>query len=408
MRISTNMVYEKAYRNLTLAFDRFIRLQEQMATGKRINRPSDAPADVPQDLLYRKEIKDAQQYQSVIDYAYSWMSVADTALSNVVQLLNNAKAIALEQGSDSADEQTRMSAALQVDSIVSQIVQLANTKHGNRYIFAGYKTRTQPFTREVLEGKEVVRYNGDEGEMFVEISKGVRMQLNQIGKEIFSNPQTAILGDNVNSTDTPIDETTLLSTFNGGSGVNSGTITIRNGEQVAVISVSSTDTVGDVLSAINSSGINVRAEVNSDGTGINIYSLVSGTELRVEDTQTARDLGIVGLAQSQDIFGVLLRLKEGLEENDSSKILQAAREMDSVIDKALQAWVGVGAKMQRLDMTRTKLGSEMINTTDLLSRIEDADMADITVKLTKEQNVYQSLLKSISTIIQPSLLDFLK
>ncbi len=408
MRISTNMVYEKAYRNLTLAFDRFIRLQEKMATGKRINRPSDAPADVPQDLLYRKEIKDSQEYQSIINHASSWMSVADTSLSNVVQLLNNAKAIALQQGSDSADEQTRMSAALQVDSLISQIVQLANTRHGNRYIFSGYKTRTQPFSRELVAGKEVVRYNGDDGVMFIEIGKGVKMQLNQIGKDIFSNPDTEIQGANVNSTSSPITGSTPLSTFNGGSGVNAGTVTIHNGNQTAVITVNATDTVGDILQAINNAGINVEAEINQDGTGINIRSLVSGTELRVEDNQTARDLGIVGVAESEDIFGVLLRLKDGLESNDSNKILKAANQIDSVLDKALQAWVEVGTRAKRLEMTRTKLGSETINTTELLSEIEDADMADVTVKLAKEQNIYQSLLKSITTIIQPSLLDFLK
>ncbi len=408
MRISTNMVYEKAYRNLSLAFDRFIRLQEQMATGKRINRPSDAPADVPQDLLYRKELKDMEQYQDNIEYASSWMTVADSALSNVTQLLTNAKAIALEQANDSADQQTRESAALQIDSIISQIVQLANTKHGNRYIFSGYKTTTQPFTRTNIAGKDVVLYNGDEGEMFVEISKGIRLQLNQIGKNIFGQPDTVIYGSNVNSTSTPIDSTTLLSTFNGGSGVNAGSFTITNGAQQAVVTVNPGDTVGDLLDAINSSGINVEAEINADGTGINIRSLVSGTDLEVEATQTAIDLGIAGNATSQDIFGVLIRLKEGLEENNREKILEAAGQIDDAIDTALQAWVEVGTRMQRLDMTKNKLGSEMVNITNLLSEIEDADLADVTVKLTKEQNVYQSLLKSISAMIQPSLLDFLK
>ena len=407
MRISTNMVYNKAYSNLTRAFDRFINLQEKMATGKRINRPSDAPADIPQDLLYRKELKDMEQYQSNIDYANSWLSVADTALSNVTKLLTNAKAIALEQGNDSADAQTRQSAALQIDSIISQIVQLGNTKHGNRYIFAGFKTRTRPFSLETAGGQQVVEYNGDEGEMSVEISNGVQITLNQIGKDIFSDPETTINGSDVNSTDSTITSSTLLSTFNGGSGINNGTITITNGGQTASIAVTNSDTVGDLITAINSAGINVEAEINSAGNGINITSTVSGTTLTVSNNQTAQDLGIVGEAQSSDIFGILLRLKDGLENNDSNKILSAAGDIEDAIDKALEAWVEVGTKVKRLEMTQTKIGNEVINITNLLSQIEDADIADTAVKLTKEQNVYQSLLKSISTIIQPSLLDFL-
>ncbi len=408
MRISSNMVYEKAKSNLNLAFDRFIRLQEKMATGKRINRPSDAPSDIPQDLLYRKELADISQYKSNIEHAMSWMSITDTALSNVAKLLNQVKAIALEQGNDSADAQTRASAAKQLDSIISQIVQLANTKHGNRYVFSGYKTTTQPFSREIVSGKDVVIYNGDDGVMSVEISKGVTIQLNQIGQDIFYNPQTKISGADVNSVTTPIERSTSLSDFNGGVGVTAGSFTITNGNQTATITVSATDTVGDLLDSINNAGINVEARINDAGNGIDIISLTSGTTLTVEDTPTSQDLGIVDSVEPQDLFSILLKLKDGLENNDANKILEAAGEVDSALDKTLQAWVEVGTRIQRLEMTKAKLDSEKVTITDLLSKIEDADMADVVVRLTKEQNIYQSLLKSISAMIQPSLLDFLK
>ena len=62
----------------------------------------------------------------------------------------------------------------------------------------------------------------------------------------------------------------------------------------------------------------------------------------------------------------------------------------------------------RLDAAKSRLSDIENTTTKLLSDTEDTDISQAIVDLTTQQNVYQAALKSGASIIQPSLLDFLR
>jgi flagellar hook-associated protein 3 FlgL len=68
----------------------------------------------------------------------------------------------------------------------------------------------------------------------------------------------------------------------------------------------------------------------------------------------------------------------------------------------------VGATMSRLDAAKSRLEDVENTTTKLLSETEDTDLAKAILDLTNQQNVYQAALRSGASIIQPSLLDFLR
>lgn len=92
--------------------------------------------------------------------------------------------------------------------------------------------------------------------------------------------------------------TTPLALLNGGAGVDtSQPLVIENGPYSASIDLSGAVTIEDVLNEINAAGVRVKAEINSDGTGINVRSTLAGASFRiVENSQTgsvAQDLGIL-------------------------------------------------------------------------------------------------------------------
>jgi flagellar hook-associated protein 3 FlgL len=91
-----------------------------------------------------------------------------------------------------------------------------------------------------------------------------------------------------------ITATTLLSSLNNGAGIDPAGILITNGANSATIRLTGLSTVEDLLNAINQSGTNVRAEINGDGTGINVFNPLSGTALRIGENggNTAEQLGI--------------------------------------------------------------------------------------------------------------------
>jgi flagellar hook-associated protein 3 FlgL len=77
-------------------------------------------------------------------------------------------------------------------------------------------------------------------------------------------------------------------------------------------------------------------------------------------------------------------------------------------DALNQARATVGATMSRLDSAKSRLQDIETTTTKLLSQTEDTDLAKAILDLTNQQNVYQAALRSGASIIQPSLLDFLR
>jgi flagellar hook-associated protein 3 FlgL len=77
-------------------------------------------------------------------------------------------------------------------------------------------------------------------------------------------------------------------------------------------------------------------------------------------------------------------------------------------DSLNQSRATVGATMSRLDSAKSRLQDIETTTTKLLSETEDTDLAKAILELTNQQNVYQAALRSGASIIQPSLLDFLR
>jgi flagellar hook-associated protein 3 FlgL len=87
---------------------------------------------------------------------------------------------------------------------------------------------------------------------------------------------------------------TDLSTLNGGTLDLGSGIVITNGLQTATLDFSADSTVQDMLHRINNSGTGVRAAVSADGTGIEIYNTVEGTDLTIGENGglTATQLGV--------------------------------------------------------------------------------------------------------------------
>jgi flagellar hook-associated protein 3 FlgL len=97
-----------------------------------------------------------------------------------------AKEIAINQASGpSSSDSSRLGVAEEVTQMIQQAINVANRRIGDRYLFGGFKTNKPPVDSEG-------RYQGDRGQMMVEISQGVFMTTNLPGIEIFnSRPESS-------------------------------------------------------------------------------------------------------------------------------------------------------------------------------------------------------------------------
>ncbi len=87
---------------------------------------------------------------------------------------------------------------------------------------------------------------------------------------------------------------TPLASLRAGAGLDPTGLTITSGQGAKTISFASASTVEDMLNAINGAGLGVRAEINADGTGINLLNATQGTEMTIAEAggATATQLGI--------------------------------------------------------------------------------------------------------------------
>jgi flagellar hook-associated protein 3 len=176
MRISTMMMFDSLVRNLAKATEKTQEIQEVIATGKKINRLSDDPIGITRILHYQSDLVKLSQYKENITYGNSWLSMSDSVVQDMQNLVSEAKNIAIAQSTSTVSSENRAHAAVAVQNFYNQLIDYANTKLGGNYIFGGTITDSAPFNANGT-------YNGNGDDLTVEILEGVRTKINLAGSE---------------------------------------------------------------------------------------------------------------------------------------------------------------------------------------------------------------------------------
>ena len=178
MRVTNRMSSETINRELYKNHQLLLEAQIRLATGKKINKASDDPSGMRKVLDYRRVLSSIDQYNSNITHGKSKLQVTETALEEVVDSLYRAKTLAIQYGSN----QDPAKAQAIVESIYETIMDIANTRFGDSYIFAGYETDATPFEKDA---DWVATYNGDDGDIKVLVEDGVEVKVNATGRDVF-------------------------------------------------------------------------------------------------------------------------------------------------------------------------------------------------------------------------------
>jgi len=156
----------------------------QAATQKKLNAPGDDPAGAARVLEVRTDKMNNDQFQVNGRMAETFLNHSDHVLSELSEIILRAKEIAISQSSAaSATSESRLGVAEEVSQLYQQAIGLANKKIGDRFIFGGFKIDQAPVDSDG-------RYQGDDGQAMVEISRDVFVGMNVPGIEVFNtNPQ---------------------------------------------------------------------------------------------------------------------------------------------------------------------------------------------------------------------------
>jgi flagellar hook-associated protein 3 FlgL len=178
MRVTEKTLYQQSVAGLGDNLERLQQLQLTIATGKRINTPSDDPSGSAAIIRFDTFQEQVSQYVRNTEAADTPLKVTDTTLTAVVNLLLRVKSVALSQASGGSTANERATLALEVGGAFQQLVQLANTNFNGQYLFAGFQTQAPAFDNAGV-------YQGDDGTAEIEIGPGATVARNLPGDAVF-------------------------------------------------------------------------------------------------------------------------------------------------------------------------------------------------------------------------------
>jgi flagellar hook-associated protein 3 FlgL len=100
-------------------------------------------------------------------------------------IAQQAQAIAMNLQDGTQTPEMRSALATQVGLLLDQAVSLGNTQLAGKYIFAGYRTNNQPFTKSTVGGVETVQYNGDTNDFQIPVGPQESLEIGKNGQGLF-------------------------------------------------------------------------------------------------------------------------------------------------------------------------------------------------------------------------------
>ena len=369
MRITDAMIRERILCNMNASLSKVQIAQTQIATGKRVLKPSDDPVAISRSTKVKALLRDNEQFQKNITDAFAWIESSELAVTQMVEVLTELKELAVAGASDTNGPEERAALALQVNTLLERLVDLANTTFDGRSMFAGTHTLTLPYAASSSVAGESVIFAADE---WLDLDNA---RIVEGSATVSEGPVTFVEG-----TDYEIDyETGAIRRLAGGAMVPGTTYEVSY----------DTESVAAVALAVPATGGAINREI---AQGVYEPINIGGEEI---------------LNSRVDIFSLLTDVKNSLFRNDGEGVSQAIADIDSALDQTSGTLAKIGAMRNGFDLAQAKLDTENTNLKALISSLEDADLAEVLVNFQAEQTAYEAALAASATIMNTSLLNFL-
>lgn len=286
-QIRNRMLYQLGTDNSSIQ-----KLQTQLATGRRVLKPSDDVTSALHAINIQSNYERKEQFKENLQTTQGFLGTADGTLSAINDLLTEARATAVSSVDSTLTEAQREAISLELSNSIDRLVQLGNTKFRDRYLLAGSDVKTPPFQTTRDGG---IYYQGTFDELKTMVDFNSSIEISASAQESIGVLSEGVIGSvDLNPGILP---TTKLADLNNGEGVGKGLITFSNGVSTVELDFTGATELDDILQTINGTTLGVRTLTASlTPTGIRInYADGFGGNLRILDVgtgTTAKELGL--------------------------------------------------------------------------------------------------------------------
>ena len=184
MKISTQLLFDRAADQLSGIQNKLAESQTHLAQGKQILKPSDAPDQAAVVQRLKSVMSRQESFQSSMVTLRSRLENEDTTLKSASNLLIRAKEIAVHAANDTLSAVNRKALASEMQAVRDQLLSLANAKDNNgNFIFAGSRSN-HPAFKSAAPGASPV-YQGDQTKMTVMVGEQRSIPINRSGTDAF-------------------------------------------------------------------------------------------------------------------------------------------------------------------------------------------------------------------------------
>lgn len=193
MRLSTNMIYHQRLQDMNNAQSRLMDVGSQLASGKRVSKPSDDPQASSQAVRINQSENRNQQYVASRGFAKTGMTLQMSILTQMTDVTTQIDTTIIQASNQAGlSDKDRDSLANQLTGLKEQLVALGNTTDGNgRYIFAGFKSDKPPFE---INAEGEVLYNGGDKAITQNVSNDHEMTTYFTGAQVFETDSNNVVG----------------------------------------------------------------------------------------------------------------------------------------------------------------------------------------------------------------------
>ena len=430
MRISTVTMYEQSTASINRQQSDFLKVSQQIASGRRVVNPSDDPQAASRAVRVDQSQAITQQYTDSRVSARNSLAQTESILNSISDSIISAKTRLVQASSDTLSDVDRESIASELKGIYETMIGQANATDGNgRYLFGGYADNAPPFVKN-SEGN--IEYKGDDNARQQRIDASRLMPVTENGISIFQSVPSGAgyVAEAVKSSDggQPIA---------GVEGRNNGSITF-SGPQVSNVNdpgygdsyrvVFNEDTTVD-------SGVSYQVQRFSEGewqedpadlvvtgeyVGEGQQLSFGGVNVTITGSAEPDDEILVAQSGSEqrpaDLFRTMeaaIRVLEspattGAEKAELRNTLNTSmRDLDNALDNVLTVRASAGAKLNELDVVDAVGSNRMLNYEQTLSDLVDLDYADAISEYSLRQVGLQASQKAFVDIKGMSLFDFM-
>jgi len=388
-RVTQNILLGNIRTQLARGGRRLLISQERVATGRRINHPSDDPSGAYRVMGLKAVQARNDQYERNLSSVTSRLNVSENVLGQAQEVLYRSLELAIQSANGSLDSDQRQVIATEVTQQLDEVKRLANSELGGRYLFGGYQTDQPPFVRDLTVATEAGNSGSGTiatGTFDPEAVSGSRYRIRFTTASTY---EVVEVGTNA---------TTATGSYTAGSPIDFD----GKGNEVTI---SGAPAAGD--SFLITPHVVYRGDGNdsqiSVGEGQTVTANVHGHQFFLGDSNMdgTTDSGRVSL------FGTLENFKFALENDDQAAIQTIIDKVNQSVGQMSEGQGVIGGRLNIVESAKNDLSQRSITIEGLRSQIEDADMATAITNMSATEAVYQATLGTAARVLQRSLLDYL-